>query len=195
MQAFKVVGRPHRRISINTQPAVAADGTRFEIPQQGPLTTYAVGDVIEDIRRDELEAFPDRFVPATSAEVDAWHRKQAELPTIMRAPGLSAEQAVEHANLTRQIEELQAKQQALMTDARTPVPMQVEEGTPGVLRTSEPPPGRRSENRTPGAAEADAPGHMSVPGQTTPAAETAPTAPTTPPAHESSTEPSGSRRR
>ena len=146
MQAYKVIGRSHRRTSTVTQMALAPDGTRLEIKQAGPLVTYQVGDVIEDIRRDELEAFPDRFAPATSAEVDAWHERQAQLPTVMRAPGLSAQQAEEHAKLTQQIEELQAKQQALLLEAQTPVPtelpIEAPSGAPTPSPTHEGPAGR-----------------------------------------------------
>jgi hypothetical protein len=177
-QAYKVVGRAHRRMTTISQQAIASDGSRIEVKQNGPMVSYAVGDVIEDIRADELLAFPDRFVPATSAEVDEWHRRQSELPTIMRAPGLSAEQAVEHADLTRQIEELQAKQQALLAEARTPVP------TPLPAALSESPPGRRSENLTPGSGLADAPGHMSAqpPSATTTSTEGPPPEPESGPA-------------
>jgi hypothetical protein len=163
MQAYKVIGRAHRRVNMLKQPGFLPDGTRIEVTQAGPMTTYAVGDIIEDIQRDELVAFPDRFVPATSAEVDAWHEKQAQLPTVMRAPGLSAEQALEHAELTRQIEALQAKQQELLTQATTPVETTLEP------QVSPPPPGRSSEG-APGSPPADAPGHRSVAGGTTPAA-------------------------
>lgn len=162
MQAYKVVGRSHRRVSLITQQAIAPDGTRMEVKQNGPLVTYGVGDVIEDIRPDELLAFPDRFVAATAAEVDAWHEQQAHLPMVMRAPGLSAEQALEHAELTKQIAALQAQQQALLTQAQTPVPTALELGE-GVVGASMPPPGRRSENVLPGSAIADAPGHHSLP--------------------------------
>lgn len=125
-QAYSVIGRAHRRTSMLTQDAIASDGTRIQVKQAGPMVTYAIGDVIEDIRLDELEAFPDRFRPATAAEVDAWHERQAAMPTVMRAPGLNPEQAIAHADLTRQIQELEAKQQALLTEAQTPVPVEVE---------------------------------------------------------------------
>ena len=140
MQAYKVVGRMHRRVAPN-----------------GTLQPYAVGDVIEDIRFDELQAFPDRFTPATSAEVDAWHERQAQLPTVMRAKGLSPEQAQQHADLTRQIQELEAKQQALLAEAQTPVAIAVP-----MAEGELPPPGRRSEG-LPGSGIADAPGHISMP--------------------------------
>lgn len=173
-QAYKVIGRSHRRVSTLTQQAIAPDGTRIEVKQTGPLVTYGVGDIIEDIRRDELEAFPDRFAAATAAEVDAWHAQQAQLPMVMRAPGLSAEQATEHAELTKQIEELQAKQQALLMQANTAVPTELAQVEPA-------PPGRRSENVLPGSAVADAPGHRSAaPGSPLMVAPTA-EAPTPPP--------------
>ena len=161
-QAYKVVGRAHRRVTTVTQKGVAPDGTVVEVKQNGPLMTCAVGDIIEDIRRDELEAFPDRFLPATSAEVDAWHERQAQLPMVMRAPGLTTEQAQEHAELTKQIAELQEKQQQLLAQAQTPVPTELPPGEQPVGGTF-PPPGRRSENVLPGSGIADAPGHHSLP--------------------------------
>jgi hypothetical protein len=158
MQAYKVVGRLHRRVT-----------------PQGTLQSFAVGDVLEDIRFDELQAFPDRFTPATSAEVDAWHERQAQLPTVMRAKGLSPEQAQQHADLTRQIQELEAQQQALLAEAQTPVAITVP-----MAEGETPPPGRRSEG-LPGSGIADAPGHISIPasGGAIPMAVTE-TAPTTP---------------
>lgn len=140
MQAYKVIVRAHRRTTMLTQDAIASDGTRIQVKQAGPMVTYMVGDVIEDIRMDELEAFPDRFQPATAAEVDAWHERQAHMPMVMRAPGLNPEQAMAHADLTRQIQELEAKQQALLADAQTPVPVEIplpdHEQRPGPRRTT-----------------------------------------------------------
>lgn len=130
-QAFKVVGKPHRRASMQAmETVITPDGRSVQIMQNGPMANYAVGDIIEDITLAELEAFPDRFAVATEAEVRAF-RARPRLAPRMQAPGLTAQQAEQNAELSRQIAALQAQQQDLLNAAQTPVPVQVdEEGLP-----------------------------------------------------------------
>jgi hypothetical protein len=122
--AYKVVGRPHRHISTVSSYAVAPDGTKLEVKQNGPLTTYQVGDVIEDLSAGELAAFPDRFQPATQAEIDAYRERQRQARMVMVAPGMTAEDASEQARLQEQIAQLQQQLDTLVTKAATPVPVE-----------------------------------------------------------------------
>ncbi len=138
MQAYKVVGKAHRRVTQVRQTVMTTDGQKFEMIQNGPLVIYQVGDVLEDITADELTAHPDRFQPATAAEIDAFRAKQAAAQMVMQAPGFTTAQAEEHAALERQIQELLAKQRGLVETAETPVPVEVTSPRPSERGVSEP---------------------------------------------------------
>lgn len=126
--AYKVLHRPHRHISVEKSYAVAPDGTRLEVRQNGPMRTYYPGDVIEDLSPGELEAFPDRFQPATQAEIEAYRDRQRQARQVLVAPGMSTEDAAESQRLADQIADLQRQQDALYLKASTPVPVDPQAG-------------------------------------------------------------------
>jgi len=110
--AYKVMGKPHRRTTRVPQRVTYADGSTGVVYQAGPMATYMVGDVIEDITISELTAFPDRFQPATTDEVKAFKERQAELAAPFVADvdmDEREDKAAQTAKLEAQILDLQAK--------------------------------------------------------------------------------------
>jgi len=138
--AYKVVGKPHRRMTQVATWALAADGTRHEITQNGPVVVINVDDIITDITIDELRAFPDRFAPATQAEIEAFAEKQRQANMLMVAPGMSPEQAREDAALQEQMMALQARRDAIREQATTPVPTEAPPPAPAPTPSTPVPP-------------------------------------------------------
>lgn len=108
MPAYKVVRKPHRR----TTRVVGAGG----VINAGVATTYFPGDVIEDLSPHELQAFPDRFIPATDEDVTAFRERQKQrVEPFLGLPDPTAQRSAleEKAQLEHQIAALQAKLSAL----------------------------------------------------------------------------------
>ena len=76
-QAYKVVGRAHRRVTMVPETVVLPNGSTTVRPQRGPDVTVPVGGIITDMTPAELTAFPDRFRVATTEEVAAWEKEKA----------------------------------------------------------------------------------------------------------------------
>lgn len=77
-QAYRIIGKTHRRMTLTYQETVALDGTRVVVPQNGPMLTFPVGSILTDVTADELASFPDRFVPASAAELAAQQASQTQ---------------------------------------------------------------------------------------------------------------------
>jgi hypothetical protein len=112
MPTYKVEGKHIFRAStIDLQMGTRADGTPNIVRQPGPMLKVEPGTLLDDVRPEELQAFPDRFqhVP----------EDQLQLLREQEAAAMAAREEADAAQAMRQAEAAvaQAEQQAKDAEA------------------------------------------------------------------------------
>ena len=129
MPVYCVQNKRHVRATITEELAHDGRGNTYTIRNQGAPMVYEVGAVITDLRPEELDAFPDRFVLVTddatirAAEEAAAkaHAAAAEQDAaVAQAKAEAAEKA--RAEIAEQAQAAQAAPRASVPPSATPVP-------------------------------------------------------------------------
>jgi len=113
MPTYKVQGKHlYRASTIDLQMGIRGDGTPNIVRQPGPMTKVEVGTLLDDVRPEELQAFPDRFQHIPDDQLQLLREQEAA--TMAAREEADAAQAMRQAEAAVAQAEQQAKDAEVM---------------------------------------------------------------------------------